>query len=114
MLDIITPLLSLSGGCASFGHSCYGGHGKRSQQGVESLPQDTIRDKDLSRHSGQTHDIEPNEQFSSIYDAIGKPENDIKSLLRKLVSFLCGEFIILIEKFVPRYICLGIPYFIYN
>lgn len=76
----------ISGGCASFGHSCYGGHGKRSHQATQILPSDVIADKDISRNSNHDHETAASEQFSNIYDAIGRPENEFISLLRKLVS----------------------------
>lgn len=36
--DLKPDMFLVAGGCSSFGHSCFGGHGKRADEGVLLLP----------------------------------------------------------------------------
>lgn len=72
------------GGCASFGHSCFGGHGKRSQQpdvrGQSFL--DSSQEL-INQQYPQKSETVLEEQYSNTFDA--KPNSDVRTLLKKLV-----------------------------
>ncbi|XP_065217723.1 neuropeptide CCHamide-2-like [Planococcus citri] len=76
-------------GCAQFGHSCYGGHGKRSQ-GFDSFSPDRFVDVDVSnsRLPLREHETPGSEQFTdmSAYNSVGKPVDRFATILQKLAK----------------------------
>lgn len=80
------PKKSVTGGCAAFGHSCYGGHGKRSQ-GIDLIPPGSeMSDIDLNRRTLGDQDAILPEQFSRVHDVLQKPDREVETLLQRLVS----------------------------
>lgn len=75
----------VSGGCASFGHSCFGGHGKRSQQPDLRGPFLDSSQEMINQQYPQKSETVLEEQYSSMFDA--KPSSDVRTLLKKLVRF---------------------------
>lgn len=54
---------------------------------MEILSPGIDADKEAIRQYPEVPDSALNEQFSSIYDVLEKPENDAKILLKKLVNY---------------------------
>lgn len=79
--------LKISGGCASFGHSCFGGHGKRSQTGDIIIPAEMLASRDASKHNIPSEQDDVSfDRLPYTYDFSRKRDADVKSLLKKLVK----------------------------
>ncbi|XP_039750755.1 neuropeptide CCHamide-2 [Pararge aegeria] len=97
---IISVGVSAKRGCSAFGHSCYGGHGKRSDSSIDSSSPELLGRRQMGQAETPPHPIYPHPygilssgddiipvRDGGVYDSEGSARDAVKMKLRNMLRY---------------------------